>query len=719
MNTGPTPSTKGSCSVEPAATPPYTRVIRIRDALLKRHNLIVVLIMAWVANFLHFERFGYYEDDWYYFPTGIGQPLLTRFRAVLPLMKSFFQGRPLLLGFETLFAHSGRVGMTLPYIVVFALFAVTTLLFYRVLRMRFPRLFCTIAVLLFVLSPLTTIRQNLMIGCVMGPAFICALSAILLRRRYPVVSYVLATCTLFTYESVFMLILAAPLFDRGGLRRKRLQSISVHFGVCLSILVGSVILRRALGEGRMLEATAVDPVSLLLRVITSDLYYSARSFVAYAYAARTSWKASSLDPYVYLIGFWIWSLIALSTVRLRSARNSGASGFYGARRIWWLWNGCAFSLVLIVVGYLTIYFQTSGNFILYSGRDTRFSASAVPGSSMFLASLLMLFELTRWRYARWVARGCLAVMISAAFVYSFVIQDDYVRAWDYEKNFLSQVVVQTGADPQPGLGPADRPGSIGWQRFGLVVSLKCLGDWSSSPEIIFAGSESWRNHLEFGPDGNLHWTQREPGSTTPIVVPGRIIVLDERRDGLLTRLDKPVMVDGRPIQEEHPIDIALGKPASQSSTFGTFSAIHGVDGHFGSMYSGWAAINDSGLLRRIVSPVAATALAGLYKRSGDYAGFHTNYEPSPWWEVDLGRPFVLQRVRIYNGQPAFYQRAASLRLLLSSDDKQWKVVYDNRDRVFGPEALAIDLPSLGARYVRVQLAKPNWLHLEQVEVFGQ
>src|SRR5262249_20256895 len=97
-----------------------------------------------------------------------------------------------------------------------------------------------------------------------------------------------------------------------------------------------------------------------------------------------------------------------------------------------------------------------------------------------------------------------------------VVQNDYVRAWDYQKNFLSQVVlltpdlqsdgliiVRTGADPLPGFSPTERPNSIGWQRFGLLLSLKCIGDWASSPEIVFVGSNSWKDHLKFGPDGKL------------------------------------------------------------------------------------------------------------------------------------------------------------------------------------------------------------------------
>ena len=79
----------------------------------------------------------------------------------------------------------------------------------------------------------------------------------------------------------------------------------------------------------------------------------------------------------------------------------------------------------------------------------------------------------------------------------------------------------------------------------------------------------------------------------------------------------------------------------------------------------------------------------------------------PWWEVDLGRPYSLERARIFNRQePLFYQRAAKLRVLLSDDSSNWRVVYDNAGKVFGPEPLVVN-------------AEPNSLHLEEVEVYGR
>jgi hypothetical protein len=67
----------------------------------------------------------------------------------------------------------------------------------------------------------------------------------------------------------------------------------------------------------------------------------------------------------------------------------------------------------------------------------------------------------------------------------------------------------------------------------------------------------------------------------------------------------------------------------------------------------------------------------------------------------------------------FFSRARTLRVLVSDDDRNWKLVYDNAGRVFGPEPLIVPMNGEQARYVRVQLAEPNYLHLEEVEVLGR
>jgi hypothetical protein len=132
----------------------------LHTTLQRAYPFILIVSVAWLANFLHFTSFGHYEDDWYCFPAAFGQPLFARIKVLLSMIKSLFQGRPVPLVHETVFSYVGKLfsSISLPYVLAFLMLSATALLFYRVPRVRFPRLFCTLASVLFVQSPLTTVR---------------------------------------------------------------------------------------------------------------------------------------------------------------------------------------------------------------------------------------------------------------------------------------------------------------------------------------------------------------------------------------------------------------------------------------------------------------------------------------------------------------------------------------------------------------------------------
>ena len=102
-------------------------------------------------------------------------------------------------------------------------------------------------------------------------------------------------------------------------------------------------------------------------------------------------------------------------------------------------------------------------------------------------------------------------------------------------------------------------------------------------------------------------------------------------------------------------------------------------------------------------------------------GFHTALEPNPWWQVDLGQTFPLDRVIIHNRCDACGDRNRFIQLLVSEDGSQWERVYQHDGTMFyggkvGPP-LVIKLGGRQARWVRVQLSGRNYLHLDEVEVF--
>jgi hypothetical protein len=122
---------------------------------------------------------------------------------------------------------------------------------------------------------------------------------------------------------------------------------------------------------------------------------------------------------------------------------------------------------------------------------------------------------------------------------------------------------------------------------------------------------------------------------------------------------------------------------------------------------------------------AAGAVDGV--KDGKYA-FHTNLEPNPWWQVDLGRSEPLARVVVYNRldyAPGLHN-ADTIVLLTSDDGRAWTKRYDNGGKHFGGVSGAKPLEvkfgdgEVKARFVRLQIPsqKPIFLHLDEVEIYA-
>jgi len=111
--------------------------------------------------------------------------------------------------------------------------------------------------------------------------------------------------------------------------------------------------------------------------------------------------------------------------------------------------------------------------------------------------------------------------------------------------------------------------------------------------------------------------------------------------------------------------------------------------------------------------------------SGTY-GFHTLEEDAPWWKVDLGGLFAVSEIRLFNRitHVIFARRASRFDLLASRDGNSWTVIATKDDQtVFGgadglPYRFQPAIPVL-ARWIKIQLKQRNFLHLNQVQVFGR
>ena len=104
-------------------------------------------------------------------------------------------------------------------------------------------------------------------------------------------------------------------------------------------------------------------------------------------------------------------------------------------------------------------------------------------------------------------------------------------------------------------------------------------------------------------------------------------------------------------------------------------------------------------------------------------GFHTENEPNPFWQVDLGEVTDIGKVHLYNRCDACGERNRYIILSLSDDGNGWTKVWQNDGTMFygAPDSkpLVVDLSekSVRGRFLRLSLEGTSYLHLDEVEVY--
>jgi hypothetical protein len=144
------------------------------------------------------------------------------------------------------------------------------------------------------------------------------------------------------------------------------------------------------------------------------------------------------------------------------------------------------------------------------------------------------------------------------------------------------------------------------------------------------------------------------------------------------------------------------------------------------------------IISREATVTTSSTLAGYPRKpnelvaenpAADFA-FSTQPELNPWVQIDLGQEFAVTGLRVLNrlnaGQPGM-ERAATLSVSVSSDGNAWQEVWKADSSLRQWEIPVNDfvagaqIPGRKARHLRLELkpAKPEYLHLRQVEVWGK
>ena len=529
-------------------------------------NWPIPLLLAglWTARYMYGARFGLYEDDLTHIPSAIQMTWSEIGVFAVDVVSNFRGGghpfHPVLiyalakLGWQ-LGALQGL------YFLGFCLIGLNTVLFFKLVQKLGGTALAGLAGVGYVVYAADTTQAFLTHSFGIQTALAMILIAFhVYLSGGRAVPYALAAAAILTYETTFLVFLAAPLmassWDRGWRR-----AYSRHGLVMGMILFTDVAVRAAVGEGRVgsLELGQILTVPVVHMIEGPPV-----ALGTYLYRPIQSLSTLDLEKTVVVVlagtllaGILaVWRRTPFVTAgaqlhpELPSGTTSAPSNASWRRLPGWLPQELlpliktgATGLVMLVLAYPLTF--TVRAYAL-SGRDTRVHAAGVIGASLLVGSVMLAaVRLGGPRGRRTVVALALALWSGLMVSYGLDVQRDYVRAWDLQKEFWTHLVklipdVGDGTvilvDPT-GLQDTRQIGANYWNLPRVLGQLYTFPrEWDAIPRV-YRMVPGWEDRV-VTKDLRLRideTTTFSPGSTYGVFDTSNAILIVQGPDGL-TRL---------------------------------------------------------------------------------------------------------------------------------------------------------------------------------------
>jgi hypothetical protein len=476
-------------------------------------DLMLLMALFWFVRYWHSGHFGFYEDDFTRIPNAIQLSIRELRQYLVTLFVQFEgQGRPLHPAFIYLFSWLGwrMAGLLGPYLIGYAITAVNIGLFYWLILRVSDRPLALLSGLAFVLYAADTTQAFLTHSLGLQPSVLLILLAMhSYLSGWRVLSYGLAFAVLFVYELPFVLFAAVPLFKTTWNKRV-LKELIMHGLILVIMLVGIFAFRSYIGEDRVagltLQQLAITPFLHMIQgpVVSLGTYILRLVQTLQALNTEIALVISAVFAVLVLI---LWCLDIEPSIGLRTLWQRFRTRESLPDSIIMLGRMAITGMALIVLAY-PLTFTVRAYAI--SGRDTRVHAAGAAGAAILIgcaAYFLMMMAHGRWR---WAANLLLALFFALMAGYGFVIQNDYVRAWQLQKQFWVELLPLI---PDAGDGTVilvDRATltdtrQIGANYWNLPRVLMQLYDFPSgmqSVPVVHRLETGWKNSL-LGTDGRF------------------------------------------------------------------------------------------------------------------------------------------------------------------------------------------------------------------------
>lgn len=513
--------------------------------LLRHENVFLavlfLLVACWFSNYLFFQGFGLYYDDWPAMANHAKFKLFAKANNAFDWFKIWPHGRPLGWFFLSVLGAPARIFEDISYLYVVGFFIVSIIcvLIFFIVSHKYGKKVGLVVALLFMLSPVDTTRIHLTMNYIAHSGLIFSLLAIICYQQgHKSIAYLISIAALLCYESTFPIFVAAALLTRSVFSLKTWKKQAIHTLFCAIVFV-LVQLIRYFVSGFHQKEVQQGAWDLVVIVFSGISQYTFHFFEFFFWGIKRGYENIDLISLVMAISFFavIIYVVRRNKVFLpnTSLKQSGDLFIVG--------------FILLILGLILSGLASYYPQMPWGGVNTRVYMAATFGGAVFMTALFsVLYQITQKAQGRYIADIALLIVLLGLVGNNLRIQRDYVEAWGIQKQVLRSSI-DMACDAKPGdtiiLLPqppkSDKGRAIGVHGFGYSTAIADIFDWGKLPlfEIprIMKAQENWNKELEFGKDGNLHWKKQQLSGYYNLAMaslkPGTIIFLRGTKQGLV------------------------------------------------------------------------------------------------------------------------------------------------------------------------------------------
>ena len=536
---------------------------------------LFLYLIIWIAYFLKINHYGIYEDDTRF----VAHPANLNFKELLELLK-----------FNVLNIEGGQgriIGFTLPQFLVFIMYnlgglaAVYTLgtfiilinafLVYRFVSKLMPVEFAVLAALIFILYPIDTTKPLLthIFQLQLSLTFLLLAMNQYLKGKL-ISSYLIAFCSLLTYEIAFLPFLVVPLF-RYRWNKKLFKNLVVHVVVFAGIFIILFMVRKLMGESRV---SGMDNSNMVAHFILSPVYGMA--FSAYAFLLAIIEVIHNFKDllWVFLTGLLLFSGFGYFLYRRSGSRAAGnditqseKTGSDPSRQNPEIAEIPVIQLLiasfLMLLSSYLLGFTRFPPAALHGRATSVHLASSVAGSILATVIFYFIYSIIRGRNLRTILNFGIIILLSILLSRGMLIQNDFEKSWITQKMFWTQLVEKCPdirnntillVDADKEEYEVENIYTFSWSLPEVLgILFKFDEDWNHPPKVVFNGV-----HYEEGLQADargIYFTPVYPflfENRDTVYLEDQNVICLEFKQNILSRRDSVLQIDSASVRTSVP-----------------------------------------------------------------------------------------------------------------------------------------------------------------------